>query len=52
MKGVEQLFVLFSNKRKYYCLDCGLGFRAPDRRGTSRDIGDAYSSARAAGILR
>jgi hypothetical protein len=50
--GIERILVLFTNLRKYRCCDCGYGFRAPDRRSVSRQVGDAYAASRAAGILR
>ncbi len=43
--------VFLTEKRKYYCIDCGKTFRAVDRRKTPRE-GDAIESARAIGLLR
>jgi len=34
--GLERILVLFTGKRKFLCLDCGVDFRAPDRRSVSR----------------
>jgi transposase-like protein len=50
-KGWERMMVFLTEKRKYYCIDCGKTFRAVDRRKTPRE-GDAIESARAIGLLR
>jgi hypothetical protein len=50
--GIERIRVLLTNTRKFHCEECGTDFRALDRREVSRQSGNAYSAARAAGILR
>jgi hypothetical protein len=50
--GFERFMIVFTNKRKYYCRKCSHAFRASDRRAHARQLGDAYSAANAAGILR
>jgi hypothetical protein len=46
-KGCERILVLFTGKRKFLCVDCGLDFRAPDRRRVPREIRDGHSAERA-----
>jgi hypothetical protein len=42
MGGSERFVVFFTGQRKYRCQECGLGFRAPDRRAVSREISDGF----------
>jgi hypothetical protein len=36
----ERVVVLFIRRRKYYCVDCEVKFRAPDRRMFDRERDD------------
>lgn len=49
LKGWERLMVFLSDRRKYGCNDCGLWFRAKDRRRYPREE-NALESAWAAGL--
>jgi uncharacterized protein YbaR (Trm112 family) len=51
LKGWERVMVLLSDKRKYFCKECGLGFRARDRRRIPR-AENALDSPWAAAIFR
>jgi rubredoxin len=42
--GFERIMLLFTSKRKFCCVGCGLGFRAADRRSISREA-DNLSAA-------
>jgi transposase-like protein len=42
VEGIERIVALLTWERKYRCRNCGLGFRAPDRRKFSRDAPLAF----------
>jgi hypothetical protein len=50
LKGWERLMVFLSDRRKYGCNDCGLWFRAADRRRIPREE-DVLHSPWAASIF-
>jgi hypothetical protein len=45
---IEGIMIVLTGKRKYFCQDCGLFFRAPDRRRVSREapVGAVILSAK------
>ena len=49
--GIERFVILFTQTRKYICLDCDHAFRAPDRRLNARED-EAYLARRASENLR
>src|ERR1019366_1909179 len=51
LRGWERLMVFLTDRRKYRCKDCNLGFRAQDRRRYPRDEGALLQSAWAAHLL-
>jgi hypothetical protein len=48
--GMERLVVLFTQKRKYRCADCGYAFRTADRRLVPRES-DRFAAERLSGNL-
>lgn len=50
LKGWERVMVFLSDRRKYGCNDCGLWFRARDRRSVPREA-DALESPWAASVF-